>query len=106
MKIVPADYVSRHILEFVDSLSINNKKLVAWHFSGQIEKFKDADYQQIKRDRGFFGKGDLELTKFADATHHFKFYYNKHGKARLFYKYTENTARIRFTKWRSRDPRV
>lgn len=106
MKMVPADYVSRHILEFVDSLSINNKKLVAWHFSGQIEKFKDADYQQIQRDRGFFGKGDLELNKFPDATHHFKFYYNKHGKARLFYKYTENTARIRFIKWRSRDPRV
>ena len=101
MKLLPADYVSKHILEFVDSLALNNKKAVAWHFSGAIEKYKDADYEGIRRSRGFFGKGDLEIDKFPAATHHFKFYFNKDGKARLFYKYTENTGRIKFIKWRA-----
>jgi hypothetical protein len=101
MKLLPSDYVSKHILEFVDSLALNNKKAVAWHFSGAIEKYKDADYKEIRRSRGFFGKGDLEIDKFPEATHHFKFYFNKDGKARLFYKYTENTSRIKFIKWRA-----
>ena len=101
MKLLPGDYVSKHILDFVDSLALNNKKSVAWHFSGEIEKYKDAKHKEIRRDRGFFGKGDLELTKFPDATHHFKFYFNKDGNARLFYKYTEKTGRIKFVKWRA-----
>lgn len=100
IKLLPKDYVSNHILEFVDSLALKNKKVVAWHFSGAIEKYKDADYKEIRRSRGFFGKGDLEINRFPEATHHFKFYFNKDGKARLFYKYTENTARIKFIKWR------
>lgn len=100
LKILPSDYLSDHILEFVETQTKLNPDLVAWHFSGEIEKFKDADYEVIRRDRGFFGKGDLEEIKFPNAVHHFKIYYNKSGKARLFYKYTEKSMRIRFIKWR------
>lgn len=101
IKLLPADYLSDHIRQFVETQTAINPDLVAWHFSGQIEKYKDADYEEIRRDRGFFGKGDLEEKKFPEAVHHFKIYYNKDGKARLFYKYTEKYSRIRFVKWRA-----
>jgi hypothetical protein len=102
LKLLPNDYVTDHILKFVRSQAAAKPKLVAFHFSGAIEKFKDADYIEIKRDRGFFGKGDLEEKKFPEAVHHFKIYFNKSGNARLYYKYTEKFARIRFVKWRAK----
>lgn len=100
IKLLPADYVSSHIRDFVKSQISGNSDLVVWHFSGEIEKYADADYKQILRPRGFFGKGDLELSKFPNAVHHFKFYFNKNGKGRLFYKYTEKESRVRFVRWR------
>ena len=100
LKLLPGDYVANHILQFVKDQAEKNTKSVAIHFSGEIEKFKDADYKEIKRDRGFFGKGDLEEKLFPEASHHFKIYFNKKGEGRLFYKYTEKQSRIRFVKWR------
>lgn len=100
LKLLPDQYVSNHILQFVKDQAAKNPRMVAWHFSGEIENFKDADYEEIRRDRGFFGKGDLEEKKFPEAVHHFKIYFNKNGQARLFYKYTEKSSRIRFVKWR------
>lgn len=99
--LLPKDYVSVHIRDFISDQINGASDLVAWHFSGEIEKYADADYKQIQRPKGFFGKGDLELIKYPNAVHHFKFYFNKAGKARLFYKYTEKESRIRFVKWRS-----
>ena len=101
IKLLPTDYLSDHILQFVKAQTAYNPNLVAWHFSGEIEKYKDADYIEIRRNRGFFGKGDLEEKKFPEAVHHFKIYFNRAGKARLFYKYTERSSRIRFVKWRA-----
>ena len=100
-KLLPQDYVSSHIRDFVLAQVGEKTDLVAWHFSGEIEKYADADYRKILRPKGFFGKGDLEISKFPNAVHHFKFYFNKHGQARLFYKYSEKESRVRFVKWRA-----
>jgi len=99
-KLLPQNYVSSHIRNFVLNQIQDRSDLVVFHFSGKIEKFADADYEKIMRRRGFFGKGDLELAQFPNAVHHFKFYFNESGKGRLFYKYTEKESRIRFVKWR------
>jgi hypothetical protein len=100
IELLPSDYISSHIRDFVKNQVNSNSDLVVWHFSGEIEKYADADYPQILRPRGFFGKGDLELNNFPNAVHHFKFYFNRKGNGRLFYKYTEKESRIRFVRWR------
>lgn len=96
---LPTDYFANHLLDFINSFNDAGSHAVVWHKTGDIEGFSDADSKQILRKRGFFGQRDLEASLFPNAVHHFKFYKNANGKARLFYKYTE--GKLRFVKWRA-----
>lgn len=96
---LPVDYVADHLIEFIKAFAGSDESTIVWHKTSSIENFKDADSNLIQRKRGFFGQGDLERDKFPNGVHHFKFYMNRLGKARLFYKYTE--GKLRFVKWRS-----
>ncbi|WP_348648967.1 Z1 domain-containing protein [Rhizobium sp. P38BS-XIX] len=60
---------------------------LAFHPTGSIVKYSDADQDLIERRRGFIGTSDLQKAKYPDAIHHFKIYTNAAGRARLFYKF-------------------
>lgn len=95
---VPKGYIARHLIDFIDAFKSEKSDCIVWHATSDIENFADADYEQITRAKGFFGQRDLEQKVYPNGIHHFKFYKNKLGKARLYYKYTE--GRLRFVKWR------
>lgn len=81
------DCLPRHLLDFIKHFSPDGDKSTAFHLSGLATNFKDADYENISRPRGFMGLRDLERDKFPRAVHHFKIYKNDKNEARLFYKY-------------------
>ncbi len=52
--------------------------------SGQTSE--GTNVESIMRDKGFFGKSQLQEDKFPNAVHHLKVFFNKDRKARVFYK--------------------
>ena len=68
---------------------------LAFHPSGSIVKYTDANQDLIERRRGFIGTSDLQKGKYPHAIHHFKIYTNAKGRARLFYKFEGNIQFIK-----------
>lgn len=89
----------RFLLEYVDHFSPKGDLSIAIHSSRTISHLKGgrtpADQENIRRTKGFIGTNDLEKTKYPDALHHFKIFFNEKKRARLFYKYDGN---IKFMK--------
>ena len=62
---------------------------LAIHTSSSIMGYKvgpNINHDTISRTKGFMGTNQLEKTKFPNAVHHIKIFFNDKGKARLFYK--------------------
>ncbi len=68
---------------------------LAFHPTGSIVKYTDANQDLIERRRGFIGTSDLQKGKYPHAIHHFKIYTNGKGRARLFYKFEGNIQFIK-----------
>jgi hypothetical protein len=79
-------YVQRTLPKGSDSIAI--------HRSATIENYKDSDglsKDRIERAKGFMGQVRRD---FPDALHHFKIFFNRKNKARLFYKFNGNITFI------------
>jgi hypothetical protein len=74
-----------YLLEYVRHFSPKGDLSVALHPSRSV--MPSADQEKIERKKAFIGNTDLEKSKYPDAIHHFKIYFNTKNKARLFYKY-------------------
>ena len=83
-----------YIIEFVKQFMPDNDLSVAIHKSA-ITTWKDVNQDKIERAKGFIGTGELELSKFPQAIHHFKIILNNKKQARIYYKFVGS---IRFLK--------
>jgi hypothetical protein len=75
------------LIEYIRAASPERVVSLAIHTASSIVGSRDADQTTISRDKGFMGKSQLEPTRFPDAVHHVKIFYNKKNKAKLFYKF-------------------
>ncbi|SFQ59792.1 Z1 domain-containing protein [Nitratireductor indicus] len=84
-------YLRKYILRTLPKQSAS----LAFHPTGSIVKYTDANQKLIERRRGFIGTSDLQKGKYPHAIHHFKIYTNGEGRARLFYKFEGNIQFIK-----------
>jgi hypothetical protein len=89
------DKLPQYLIDYMANFSPKGDESLAIHPSRDISGYKDADQDRIERRKSFIGKSDMELTRYPDAVHHIKIYYNSKNQARVFYKYVGN---IRFLK--------
>ena len=76
------------LIQFIETMTKNRPELLAIHTGSSIAGYKSsADQKTISRSKGFIGTPQLERTKFPDATHHVKVFFNAAGKAKAFYKF-------------------
>jgi hypothetical protein len=76
------------LIDYIEQLTRDSPGSLAIHTASSIDGYRsDANQEAISRGKGFMGKSQLETKKFPDAVHHVKIFYNKAGKARLFYKF-------------------
>ena len=76
------------LIEYIDDVMAGGGGTLAIHTASSIGNYgESANHMAISRDKGFMGKSQLEPQKFPTAVHHVKIFYNKDGRARLFYKY-------------------
>lgn len=83
-------YVARTMQKGTDSIAI--------HPSSTIENYTDAEglsKARIERTKGFMGQVRRD---FPNALHHFKIFFNKQNKARLFYKFNGNISFVQNVK--------
>jgi hypothetical protein len=87
-KKVGPDALPQFLIDFIETLLELNPKSLVVHPSTSIagQKSADVDQEAISRQRGFMGKSQLEVKKFPNAIHHVKIFYNRKGKAKVFYK--------------------
>jgi hypothetical protein len=82
------DALPRFLIQYIEAVSQNSPGSLAIHTASSIEGYGlKANQKAISRDKGFMGKSQLEPKKFPNAIHHVKIFYNKQGKAKLFYKF-------------------
>lgn len=94
-KAVGSDALPQFLIDYIQTIEPNGPGSLAIHVSFNIDNYKDADRTEITRTKGFIGKSDLELHKFPAAAHHVKIYRSATtGKARVFYKFTEDNAQF------------
>jgi hypothetical protein len=90
-------YLKRYIMRTSPSL----EQSLAIHTSSSIEGYGDSEglnKEAIERRKGFFGKSQMEPTRFPNAIHHLKVFTNGSGKARLFYKFNGSIQFIKNVK--------
>ena len=77
-----------YLIRYVRSTMAHGDESIAIHEPASIAGYADAeglDKNRIERRRGFFGKSQRE--KFPNAIHHFAFFHNGKGNARLIYRF-------------------
>ena len=93
---LPKNYLSEHVLQFVESRKRFGDNSIVFHVSRQIKGSKNIDEKNISRNRGLLGGEDYEAKMFPSAIHHFKIFYNGENMARVLYSYRENDQSIKF----------
>lgn len=83
-----------YLISFITSMSPDGDASIAIHDPSPIAGRKDEtiDQEQIRRQKGFIGTPQLEKARFPKAVHHVKIFFNARGKARVFYKYSDDTG--------------
>jgi hypothetical protein len=96
LSLLPDDYISEHILQFVEAIKPSDNNSIVFHSSRQTKGSDNIDDENVSRAKGLFGGQDYEEKKFPSALHHFKIFYNDSKMARVIYSYRENDRSIRF----------
>ena len=87
-KKVGNDALPMFLIEYIEAVSQNSPGSLAIHTGSSIAGYgSKANQKTITRGKGFMGKSQLEPKRFPNADHHIKIFYNKQGKARVFYKF-------------------
>lgn len=79
-----------YLKRFIVRTSPNLENALAVHNSSSIDGYRQEpglNKSAIERRRGFFGKPQMEPTKYPHAIHHLKIFTNAEGNGRLFYKF-------------------
>lgn len=93
--VVGAEALPQFLIDYIQTIEPNGPGSLAIHMSLNIDGYGDADKNQITRAKGFIGTNDLERNRFPTAAHHIKVYRSaRTGKARVFYKFTEDKAQF------------
>ncbi|MBU2102354.1 MAG: DEAD/DEAH box helicase family protein [Candidatus Omnitrophica bacterium] len=85
----------QYVIQYVENFMPEGDASIAIHKAFSIANYKDAQQDKIERAKGFIGNNDIEKSKFPQAIHHFKIFYNTSNKARIYYRYIGN---IKFLK--------
>jgi len=94
-EVVGSEALPQFLIDYIQTIEPNGPGSLAIHTSFNIDNYKDADKTEITRAKGFIGKSDLEGHRFPIAAHHVKIYRSATtGKARVFYKFTEDNAQF------------
>ncbi|MGH9748212.1 MAG: Z1 domain-containing protein [Candidatus Acidiferrales bacterium] len=82
------DALPKFLIDYIEAMSQTMLGSLAIHTASSIEGYgTSADQRTISRSKGLMGKSQMESNKFPDALHHVKIFYNKSGKAKVFYKF-------------------
>jgi hypothetical protein len=87
-----------YLIRYVQRTMPKGRDSIAIHRSGTIENYKESDglsKERIERTKGFMGQVRRD---FPEALHHFKIFFNKKNKARLFYKFNGNISFVQNVK--------
>jgi hypothetical protein len=101
--LVGKDALPEYLATFILSLCPDGDASIAIHDPSGIagRKDKTINHEQIRRVRGFIGTPQLERGAYPKAVHHLKVFFNGTGKARVFYKYSDESG-IRMVKSRGK----
>lgn len=83
------DGLPQFLIEYLRAALRVTPDTLAIHNCSSIAGYRDSsstDKDAISRTKGFMGNPQLELSRFPNAIHHLKIFYNDNGKARVFYK--------------------
>lgn len=93
---VGEEALPRHLIEFIRNFQFGAGS-VAVHPTGVLQEgYKTADVEDISRAKGLMAAHTLEPDKFPKAIHHIKVFRNAKGRARVFYKYSAGSDKVRF----------
>lgn len=100
----PKDYGANYLLNYLAERMEADGGEIIWHKSRDFSGYSDGDQNRIVRTKGgMMGTdGDLELSQFPNGIFHFKLFFNKQNKARLYYRSTRKEGRLKFISWRSK----
>lgn len=89
-KRVGNDGLPQFLIDYIQATIRAGSGTLAIHSGSSIANYgSSADHDAISRSKGFMGKPQLEEAKFPNAAHHVKVFFNRAGRARVFYKYKE-----------------
>lgn len=105
INLFPKDYGANYLLKYLSELMKADGGEIIWHKSRDFSNYADGDQSKIVRTKGgMMGtEGDLEIIQFPKGIFHFKLFYNKQSKARLYYRSTRKEGRLRFVSWRAKN---
>lgn len=83
---VIGDAMPAFLVEYLEAALKIAPGTLAIHKATSIAGYNAADQDAISRRRGFIGTNQLEKSKYPNATHHVKIFFNGHSKGRVFYK--------------------
>jgi hypothetical protein len=85
-----------YLKRYIDKTSIGFPGSLFVHQPIDMSGYRDADKNDITRDKGFIGKSQLDRAP-DSAVHHIFVVHNGAGKARVFYKFVGNIQFIKNT---------
>jgi len=86
--------IPSYLTQFIKSLRIEKKQSLAIHPSSSIVNRADVDQEKIERPKKFIGDSEMQKSKYPDAIHHIKIFYNAKNRARVFYKYSADNIKF------------
>ncbi|HWK70375.1 MAG TPA: Z1 domain-containing protein [Burkholderiaceae bacterium] len=84
------EYLTQDLTASGTNISFHN----ASSFGTVLSSYTDEEIRDIRRKKGIFANNEFARSERPEARHHLKVFYNKLGKARLFYKI--NGSSIKF----------
>ena len=93
---VGEDTLPHHLIEFIRNFQFDTGSVAVHPTSVLQEGYKTADVEDISRAKGLMAAHTLEPEKFPKAIHHVKIFRNAKGRARVFYKYSAGSDKVRF----------
>jgi hypothetical protein len=89
-KKIGSDALPAFLINYIDTALKSNPGSLAIHTASLVSYGSKTEQSTLSRGKGFIGKSQRETKKFPNASHHIKIFYNKQGRARLFYKFQGN----------------
>jgi hypothetical protein len=84
------DEFPQYVRNYLELELCPGSRLISFHrpsgFGTAESRYTDEEKRNIRRTKGIFATNEYKRSELPDARHHLKIFYNRMGKARLFYK--------------------